>query len=415
MAMKRWFLVLGILAVLAAAGGGWWLLRKNHKQTQYRTSRIEKGEVVQTVRATGVVQPIRLVQVGTQVSGPVKKLFADFNSRVKEGDIVAQIDPAVYEARLAQDQANLEQTMANVEQTQAKLTQASNELVRTQALAERELVSKSDLDAAVANCDTLKAQLKVVKAGVEQAKAALRMSKTNLDYTTIRSPVDGVVISRNVSEGQTVVASMSAQTIFLVAGDLQHVQVEASVPEADIGKIRPDQPVTFTVDAYEQDFRGSVLQVRLAASSVQNVVTYTVVVLADNPEEKLFPGMTANISCEVARRDDALKVANAALRFKPDITVKSQPQVQTQKRPGKERERGRGQKVWVQSKPGAELEPVPVKLGISDGSFTELADAGRLTEGQEVVTGVLDAKAPQGDVVNPFTPRMPGGGRPGGR
>ena len=421
--MKRWLIVLIVVAMAGAGGGAWWWRRESNGAQPYRTAPVDRGDIVQTVRATGVVQPIRLVQVATQVSGPVNKLYADFNSRVKEGDIVAQIDPAVYEARLAQDEANVLQSEASVEQAQAKLTQAEKELTRSQELARRDLLSQSDLDAAVANRDTLVAQLKVSRAGVEQAKASRRMSKTNLEYTTIRSPVDGVVISRNVDEGQTVVASMSAQNIFQIASDLAHMQVQASIAEADVGSIRTSQPVSFTVDAYpDQEFHGTVTEIRRAAQTVQNVVTYPVIIQADNPDEKLFPGMTANIVCEVARHTDVLRAPNAALRFKPDSAKagsgKPESDRNGQGRPSARSGAGGTRpvprvKLWVQEKPGAQPTGVPVALGITDGSFTELLEPAKLTNGQEVITGLAEAEKAQTGVVNPFTPRMPGaGGRP---
>jgi HlyD family secretion protein len=353
--------------------------------------------------------------VGTQVNGPISKLYVDYNDQVKEGDLVAQIDPTVYQARLAQDDANLTQSAATVEQTQAKLTQAEKELARSKELVRRDMLSQEELDAAVANRDTLAAQLKVAVAAVEQAKAALRLSKANLDYTSIHSPVNGVVIARNVSEGQTVVASMSAQVLFLVATDLRQMQVEASIPEADIGKIRLDQPVTFTVDAYDQEFQGKVAQIRLAAATVQNVVTYPVVIRADNPEGKLYPGMTANIICEVARQTGVLKVPNAALRFKPAAAEGTGKRAATGEA-GRTRPAGSGEakrvprsKVWVESNPEGKPVPIVVKTGITDGNFTEV-EAEQLQAGQEVIIGLAETGAAATATVNPFAPQMPGRG-----
>jgi HlyD family secretion protein len=351
----------------------------------------------------------------------------DFNDRVKEGDLVAQIDPTVYEARLAQDEANLAQSLASVEQAKARLALAESELARSQALEKRAMVSKADLDTATANRDALAAQVKVAEAAVEQARAALRLSKANLEYTTIRSPVTGVVISRNVNEGQTVVASMSAQVLFQIATDLSQVQVEASVPEADIGKIRPDQPVTFTVDAHERPFRGTVAQVRLAASTVQNVVTYPVIIRAANPDNRLYPNMTANIICEVASREGALKIPNAALRFKPPEDAASVGSREGREAPGtgaggEERGRGRGpggrsgggrppSKLWLPSPGKAPPTSVTVQTGISDGAFTEIVEPADLREGQEVIAGLAVANGEKKDMVNPFVPQMPGRGR----
>ena len=272
--MKRWIIGAVLLLTLVAGGIWYWKYSTNSNgKTQYRTALLERGDILQTVRASGLIAPLRLVDVGTQVNGPITTLTVDFNSIVKAGDLVAQIDPSTYEAKLAQDQANLAAAQANVEQTTAKLVQADKELVRTKKLAEKNMLSETDLDAAVATRDALAAQLKVTMASVEQAKASLRLSQANLGYTTIRSPVDGVVITRNVSQGQTVVASLNAMVLFRIATDLHTIQVEASVPEADIGRIKEDQRVTFTVDADDTVFTGKVSQVRMSASTMQNVVT----------------------------------------------------------------------------------------------------------------------------------------------
>lgn len=416
-----------ILAVVGLAGGGLaWRFGGKPSGGQYRTVRIERGGLVQTVRATGVIQPVKLVQVGTQVNGPVRKLYVDFNDRVKAGDLVAQIDPTVYEAQLARDEANLKQSLASVEQVLARMVPASNELVRAGELARRDMISKAELDAAVADHDGLAAQLKVAQAAVEQSQAALRLSRANLGYTTIRSPVDGVVIARNVDEGQTVVANLSAQVLFQIAADLQQVQVVASIPEADIGKIRAGQPVSFTVDAYEQEFTGTVAQVRMSAATVQNVVTYPVVVSAGNPDGRLFPSMTANLSCEVVRLTDVLKVPNAALRFKPAQAVEAGGGKGGAGGGGRGLKSG-GAKLWIQGGPGEAPRPVPVRTGITDGVATELVlsergghgrgDPGgeyaKIEEGQEVIVGLADkGAAASAAVVNPFTPQMPGGRRP---
>lgn len=404
--MKRWIITIIVLLVLiVAAGGGWSVWKKKTTAAGFRTALVEEGSIVQIVRATGTIQPITLVQVGTQVNGPVRKLFVDYNSQVKAGDLVAQIDPTVYEARLAQDQANFLQSEAAVEQAQAQLSKADKELARSKELARRDMLSTAELDAAVANRDTLAAQLKVALAGVEQGKASLRLSKANLDYTTIRSPINGIVIARNVNEGQTVVASMSAQVLFTIAADLRNIQAEASIPESEIGKISVGQPVTFTVDAYETVFTGTVSTIRLAAATVQNVVTYPVVILAQNPDSKLFPGMTANISCEVARRNDILKLPNAALRYRPVDELKT-----PQKR-DKSKGRRSGPRVWVQ-KPGiARPVPVDIETGITDGMFTELKSSGQLKDGDEVIVGSAVNDAAAAKPVNPFTPTSPGGRR----
>jgi HlyD family secretion protein len=407
--MKKVLLIGVILFLIASAAGALWFFRfrsKAEAQPAFRMAPIERGDIVQLVRSTGIIQPIQLVQVGTQVNGPVIKLYVDFNDLVHEGDLVAQIDPRVYEANLARDEANLQQTLANVEQTQARLLQAERELTRSQELARRDMLSTSDLDTALSARDVLLAQLKLNRAAVDQARASLSLSRANLDYTRIRSPVNGVIIDRNVSEGQTVVASMSAQTLFQIATDLSHVQVAANIPEADIGKIAVGQPVKFTVDAYEQEFTGSVSQIRLAAVTVQSVVTYPVIILASNPNGKLFPGMTANLACEVARRADVLKIPNAALRFTPPDSANAPAAARPRRGDAQP-----GPRLWIQTNTKAPPLSRPVKTGIGDGSMTELVEAKDLEVGQEVLIGLRGNEKNGAKTVNPFTPQMPGGGR----
>lgn len=399
--MKKWVIVAGIVLCAAVAAGIWWWRSRAEPAPRYRTVPVEKGELVQTVRATGSVKPRRLVEVGTQVNGPIQKLYVDYNDTVKEGDLVAQIDPTVYKARLAQEQANLLQSEASVDQARARLGQAEKNLARAQELARRDMISQADLDQAVAERDTLAAQRKVAEASVAQSRAALQMAEANLGYTVIRSPVDGVVIDRNVSEGQTVVASMTAKTLFMIATDLRQVEIEASIPEADIGTIRPDQTVTFTVDAHTDTFTGKVAQIRLAAKTYQNIVTYPVIVRAENKDGKLFPGMTANILCEVAHRQDIVKVPNAALRFR----MPSQKE-------GTGRRKEKATKVWVLRAPGGRPESVRVTLGVTDGTHTELKDPGGIAAGDEVVVGTNALDSVSKDVVNPFAPPAPPRRRP---
>lgn len=392
--MKRWMIIaFVILAVIVAAGLIVYGIGKPVK-INYRTVTAERGELVQLVRASGVVKPIRLVDVGTQVNGPIQKLHVDFNSLVKAGDLVAQIDPTVYNARLAQERANVLQSEASVDQAQARLAQAEKDLVRSRELARRDMLSQADLDAAVATRDTLAAQLKVAQAEVEQSKASFQLAQANLNYTVIRSPVDGVVIKRNVSEGQTVVASMSAPVLFQIAMDLSQVEIEASVPEADIGTIKEGQPVIFTVDAYTDEFTGKVAQIRLAAATVQNVVTYPVIIRAANPDLKLFPSMTANVLFEVARYDDVVKVPNSALRFKMGGARGDS-------------KAGGGQKLWVLRNADKPPEPVRVKVGITDGKYTELRQASGITEGTVLVVGTNAVGSDGKASVNPFAPPAP--------
>jgi HlyD family secretion protein len=384
-----------LLVLLAAAGGGWYAYQRTRPKKEplaYRTATITRDTIVQDIRATGTIEPIKQVEVGTQVNGRIMALAVDFNSVVTANQIVAQIDPAVYEATHAKDRAQLKSNEANVEQTAAKLALAEKDLGRKNELAARKMLSQAEFDMAVAERDALAAQLKVAKAAVEQSEASIKMSSSNLGYCTIRSPVNGVVIARNVDEGQTVVSSMSAQKLFQIATDLKRIQVKASIPEADVGLIRTNQPVSFNVDAYPDTFHGVVTQIRLAATTVQNVVTYPVIIEADNPGEKLFPGMTANISVEVARRENTLMIPSAALRFIPTNLVTDI----------------RGPKIWIfndEKVPAA----VAVKLGISDGTHTALVEPEGL-DGKEVVLGFQGNQAANGGAPkNPFMPTPPGG------
>ncbi|MCC6741670.1 MAG: efflux RND transporter periplasmic adaptor subunit [Planctomycetia bacterium] len=392
--MKRALLAVLVLAA-ASAAGWWWWKRSGSAAPQYRTAKIERGDILVSVTSTGTVQPLTQVQVGTQVSGTIQTLGADWNSVVTPETVLVQLDPAPFQARVDQDKANLSRSEADVERVQASLTQAENELVRVRDLFDKKLVSPSELDAAVAARDGLVAQMKVSRASVEQSRATLRVSEVNLAYTTIRSPVDGIVISRNVDVGQTVAASLSAPTLFVIATSLKRVQVQASVAEADIGRIFAGQKASFSVDAWrEKRFKAAVTQVRLQPTTVQNVVTYTVILEADNPEEKLLPGMTANVTFEVERTAGVLKVPNGALRFTPEGVTDTGGG------------RGRGARVWIQTPAGPVA--VPFEAGATDGSFTAVAK-GDLSEGQEIIVGTVTASKDPG-VSNPFSPpRMPGG------
>jgi len=397
------------LIILAAAGGAsWWFFFRNAEAAvKYRTGKIERGDLRVVVAATGTVQPYLLVQVGTQVTGTIQKLHVDFNSKVKKGEIVAQIDPAPFQAKVDQDKANVAKAQSDVTRVKATLVQAEKELARSRELQKKDLISASDLDAAVATFDSLTAQVKVSEASVAQAQAALESSEVNLRYTTIISPIEGVVISRNVDVGQTVAASLSAPTIYVIADDMKKVQIQASVAEADIGRITQDMNVSFTVDAYRMDrFRGKVSQIRLSPTTVQNVVTYTVMIDAENTGGKLLPGMTANCSFEIAQYRDILKIPNAALRFVPP-TDPSTPATAaaTQSKPRGEKRQPQS-RVWVQGPAG--LVAMMVTADATDGTWTRMA-AGDLTEGQDVIVGMIyDGNDPT-QTTNPFAPPFRGG------
>jgi len=344
-----------------------------NNKVEYRTEPATRGDVRETVTATGTVNPVTTVLVGTQVSGTIMKIFVDFNSRVTKGQLIAQIDPAFFLTQLAQAQAN-------TDRAQAALRDAERILIQNKTLYGRNLVAKNDYDAAETNYDSAKAQL-------AQAKAALESAQTNLNYTKIYSPVDGIVISRNVDVGQTVAASFQTPTLFTIAQDLTKMQIDTNVAEADIGKIKVGQEVEFTVDAYpDTTFSGKVWQKRQAPITVQNVVTYDVVVQVDNRDFKIMPGMTANVSVITSTTDDVLKIPNAALRFRPAERAPEKAAGGEKKGPG----------IWVLE--NGKPKRVGVTLGISDGSYTEVL-AGDLKEGQQIIVESLKkgvTKAPTG-------------------
>lgn len=395
--MKKWMWAPALLALVVIVGLCGWLKKGNGEQ-HYRTVKVTKGDLVQAVKATGTVKPLEEVEVGTQVSGKIESLAADFNSEVTAGQVVARIDPAPYQAKVEQDEASLARARAEQEQAQASLDLAVKEHERDRELASRFLISASDLDSSSANLKKLRAQVRLARAAVEQAAATLRVSRTNLDYTVIRSPVDGVVINRNVNVGQTVVASFSAQTLFTIATDLSKMEVEASIPEADIGRVKVGQHVEFTVDAYtDEKFIGTVSEVRLAAATVSNVVTYPVIIVAENPDKKLMPGMTATVSIEVQRKDGVLTVPNSALRFKPKTAGPASGS-------DEESPEVKGPRVYLMSPAGP--KPAAVTTGVTDGTATEVISG--LEEGQEVVTGIMLAEdKEEAQVNNPFTPKFP--------
>ncbi|HCQ98171.1 MAG TPA: efflux RND transporter periplasmic adaptor subunit [Acidobacteria bacterium] len=282
------------------------------------TVTLTRGDVVDTVGATGALEAVTTVQVGSQVSGIIEYLYADFNSIVREGDVIARLEPSIFETQIEQAQANLARSEADVERLRVTLDDATNQLARSEDLAARELISTIELEAAQVTVRSAAAQLKSAEASVVQSQASLNQNQVNLDHTVITAPIDGIVIARQVDEGQTVAAGMSAPELFIIAADLTEMQVIANIDESDVGRIRPGQPVTFTVDAYAaEEFDGTVSQIRLEPVVLQNVVTYATVIDVPNNELKLKPGMTATVTLEIARSEDTLRVPNAALRFRP--------------------------------------------------------------------------------------------------
>ena len=366
--MKK--ILLAFVVIIALSAGAYFIFRSNENEQKFRTEKISKGDIVQSITATGTVNAVTTVLVGTQVSGTIKNILVDFNSVVKKGQLIAQIDPAIFDSQVEQARANVLSAKANVEKAVVALADSKRTLNRQKELFAKNLIARSDIDAAETAYDTAVTQVSAAKAQLSQSQAALSIAETNLRYTRIVSPVNGTVVSRNVDTGQTVAASFQTPTLFNIAQDLTKMQIDSSVAEADIGKIQVGQPVEFTVDAYpDSPFQGKVSEIRNAPINVQNVVTYDVVVKVENPELKLKPGMTANVSIIVSSKKDVLRISNTALRFRPptekkDVTAK----------------KGKGSGVWVleDKKP----KRIAITTGISDGTYTELL-SGEIREGQE--------------------------------
>jgi HlyD family secretion protein len=394
--MKRNVLIVAILAVLLVAAFGLRWCRGRNGQT-FQTATVTHGPITQAITATGTLNPVVNVQVGSQVSGNIQKLFVDFNSPVKAGQMVAQIDPALFQATVTQAEGDLASA-------QAALELARVNAARTQALVAKQNSAQSDLDQATATLHQAEANVKIKQGALDKVKA-------DLDHCTITSPIDGVVISRSVDVGQTVAASLQAPVIFTIANDLSKMQIDSNVAEADVGGVVVDQNVDFSVDAFpNRSFHGKVVQVRNAPITVQNVVTYDTVIGVSNPDLKLKPGMTANVSIVVAHRDDVLKISNAALRFRPaeNKTSETKPNASRGPQPSGGPRSGSGSEhrgertVYVLANGAGEPTPVQIKTGISDGVFTEVLEG--LKEGDRVVTATLGATnnaTPQ--PANPFS------------
>lgn len=316
--MKKAILTLLLLALLGGSGYAYYRYRTQKPAPAVITSTVTRGDIADQVGATGTLQAVTTVQVGTQVSGTIQALYADFNSLVRKGQVLARLDPSLFQTQIEQARANLLRAQADVERLRVALDDARTKAARARELSERQLLPRSDLDAAEVAVRSAEAQVRSAEAQVTQAQASLNQNQVNLQHTVIEAPIDGLVISRNVDVGQTVAASMQAPTLFVLAADLTKMQVIANLDESDVGRIRPRQRVTFRVDAYPaEEFSGSVAQVRLQPIVQQNVVTYATVIDVPNPDLKLKPGMTANVSVEIARREQVLRVPNTALRFRP--------------------------------------------------------------------------------------------------
>jgi len=412
-------LLLALLGGAGAAGYQYLKARKNGAGSlKYRTLFVRRGDVHRIISSNGTVQPVLSVQVGATISGPIQKVNVDFNDRVTQGQVMAEIDPLIFKAQLNQARASVASAKANMLQAQAKLEQATRDWKRAENLAAAKAISDSDYDLAKAAWEAAKANVAVCAAAIEQSEAALELAETNFGYTSIRSPVDGVVIDRKVDPGQTVASQFQTPVMFVVAPDLEKkMHVLAKVDEADIGLIREaekrGEPVTFTVDAYPDEvFEGKVAQIRLNPTTEQNVVTYTVVVASPNPELKLLPGLTANLSFQIEKRTGVLTIPNAALRFRPKpaevhpsdrwIADPESNEDQTNSKEKKSEKDGAetGEKAASREKKNNHryvwvvqddlLRAVPVVVGLNGKKTTELI-SGDLTEGREVVVGIHEA------------------------
>jgi len=377
MTFGRTFWFGGIAIILLCIGGLWIYLGKSETQSgpAYSTVKIERGDIASLVSATGTLSPVITVQVGSQVSGTIQHLYADFNSQVKKGELIAQIDPSLFQARLAEADANLKSARASADKAWVGVLDAKRQWERLQRLQQQKLVSESDVDEAKFAYDTAVVEHKVKEATAAQAKAARDREKVNLAYTTIYAPIDGVVISRDVDVGQTVAASLQAPTLFTIAQDLTHMQIETEVDEAFIGSIAEQQPVQFTVFAYpNREFTGRVAQVRLNPKVEAGVVKYNCIIHVDNKDLSLKPGMTATVSIEVGRKENILKVPNTALRYVPDWPADQLKVIRNKMK------RNEGL-IWTIQ--GETLHPLPVTIGIVGEKETEISGEG-VKEGMEI-------------------------------
>jgi HlyD family secretion protein len=395
-ARKRTLWILGLL-VLLGAGVGYWRYRTLHQppDVQYKTAPVERRAIVGRVTASGTLSAIVTVQVGTQVSGRIQKLTADFNSQVTKGQLVAKIDPQLFEATVQQAQANYLAAKAGVVTAEATALNADKVHARVKALHDQNLAAQADLDTAEAGVATSHAQVDAARASIAQTLAALHQAQVNLSFTNIVSPIDGVVISRNVDVGQTVAASLSAPTLFTIAQDLTKMQVDTNVAEGDVGRLQVGMKTYFTVDSFPgQKFLGKIRQIRNSATTVQNVVTYDAVIDVDNTDLRLRPGMTANVTVVYAERQGALAVSNAALRFRAPPSLAAGGAAT----PSSDLRRARGatpagsaaesRTLWVMR--GAGPQSVSVHTGLTDGTVTEIMD-GDLSERDLVVVDTTSA------------------------
>jgi HlyD family secretion protein len=452
-------LVIAGAVVLSAAAAVYWFARDRQAPVKYVTAAADRGDVSEVVGATGTLQAVLTVQVGSQVSGTIQEMYVDFNTRVEKNQVIARLDPSLFEARLGQAKANLAAARANADRARTTLEDARLKNERAKQLSQEQLLPQSDLETAQTNFASAASQVKAADAASTQAAASVKLAEVDLDNTVIRAPISGVVISRSVDVGQTVAASLQAPTLFVIANDLSRMQVLASVDEADVGRIKTGQEVTFRVDSFpDRTFRGRVEQVRLQPTVAQNVVTYSAMISADNPGQILMPGMTATVTVVSQERDDVVRVPAAALRFRPEgyeaganrpggrrgdqaeaspgaapaaaspVALSSPAPAPGQGRGGQGgpgrggRRRGGGgfgepatdgsvrpALVFVMGADG-KPEARRVRIGLSDGQFVEVADG--LEPGAQVIVGtegVARAGAPRPGAspsTNPFNPQF---------
>jgi HlyD family secretion protein len=431
--MKKKIIIIAVIVVIVTVTGivlGLTVFNHNNGNSEkYKKEAVDRGNIEALVVTTGTVNPVNIVDVGSQVSGEIEKIYVDFNSQVKEGQVIAQLEQSQFLSRVNQDEANYQSAVASLEKSKVTYDNLQKKYERALDLFEKNLMSFEEKETVETNYYGAKADVQSAEARLQQAKSQLETSKVNLTYTIIKSPIDGVVISRNINVGQTVAASFQAPVLFQIANDLSQMQVECSVDEADIGKVKEDQKVRFTVDAFpDENFNGVVKQVRYSPEVVQNVVTYTTIVDVENPEMKLRPGMTATVSIVTGEARNALRVSNAALRFTPNLSQEelrglitsmmkgnrgtggegSNPERQPGQKEGSQQQgtqrAGSGQRqfgtrgsgtggrqmrdfarIWIEDENG-QLKMVFIRKGVTDNSYTEIV-SGDLKEGQLVITG----------------------------
>ena len=466
--MPKRLLILTIVAATLAGGGLFYYRAQSAAKVPTPViAEVTRGNVIAKVDATGTLAPVTTVQVGSQVSGTVKALFVDYNAHVRKGQVIAELDPSLFQTQVDQARATLIKSQSDVDRAKVEVDDSSSKFRRAQELSDQKLISRNDLETAQSTAMQAEAALKSVEAQVTQARASLNQAEVNLQHTIIRSPIDGTVISRNVDVGQTVAASMSAPTLYVIAQDLTQMQVSASIDESDIGRIQTGQLVSFRVDAYpQQTFRGTVKQVRLDAKTDQNVVSYTTMIDVPNEDLRLKPGMTANVTVQIAANENVLRVPNSALRFAPtpelfaalgqeppqqmagagggravagtagqtegrerfaQLTPEERAQFAARFTP-EQREQfrlaasgdpaagaagGGFGRVWVLR--DGKLQLLRVRTGVTDGAMTAIV-GGELKEGDRVVTGITEPGATAtSQTANPLLPFGRRGGGAGAR